>query len=133
MVISNENDEENSKLLIGAIMLNIREIVEKTHALNGLSIASHVDRPAFGWFSQLGFIPPDMPLDSVEVSYGISPRQARKEIPGISNLPCVTSSDAHFLNDIGRAWTEIVIAEPAFEEIGLALQGSRGRRVVSDR
>ncbi|MDM8552064.1 PHP-associated domain-containing protein [Desulfobacterales bacterium HSG2] len=134
-VIADENDEvmgENPRLLIGATTLGIREIVEKTHALKGLSIASHVDRPAFGLISQLGFIPPDLPLDGVEVSYRISPRKAQKVIPGIKKLPCVTSSDAHYLDDIGRAWTEFIIAAPDFEEICLALQGIRGRRVVLD-
>jgi len=135
-VIADENDEilgENSRLLIGATTLGIREIVEKTHALNGLSIASHVDRPAFGLISQLGFIPPDLPLDGIEVSYRISPRQAMKMIPGIKKLPCVTSSDAHYLDDIGRAYTQFIMEAPDFEEICLALQGIRGRRIVLDR
>lgn len=131
-IIADENDEvlgENPRLLIGATTLGIHAIVEKTHQLGGLSIASHVDRPAFGLISQLGFIPPDLPLDGVEVSYRIPLGQARQRIAGIGNLPCITSSDAHLPDDIGRARTVFTMNAPSLEEIRLALQGKDGREI----
>ncbi len=133
-IIADENDEvigENDRMLIGATTLSIEKIVEKTHQVGGLSIAAHVDRQAFGIISQLGFIPPDLPLDGVEVSFRIPLREARKKIPGISHLPCVTSSDAHFPQDIGRAKTEMIMDTPCFEEIRLALQDRDGRSIVT--
>jgi PHP family Zn ribbon phosphoesterase len=131
-IVVNEDDEvieENSRMLIGATTLGIREIVDKTHEMQGISIASHVDRPAFGIISQLGFIPPDLPLDAVEVSFRMSVRDAREKIAGIRDLPCITSSDAHYPDDIGKIRTIFEIKAPSFEEIRLALQGSGGRRV----
>ena len=59
-VVANENDEvlgENPRLLIGATRLGLHGIVEKIHLLGGLSLCSHVDRPAYGVINQLGFIP----------------------------------------------------------------------------
>ena len=135
-VVANENDEvlgENSRLLIGASTLKLYEIVDKTHFFGGLSIASHVDRPAFGLISQLGFIPPDLPLDGVEVSWRMSSEEAREKIPGIRNLPCITSSDAHFPEDIGKSHTVFIIKTPALDEISLALQGKHGRGVRSEK
>ncbi|MDM8524126.1 PHP-associated domain-containing protein [Desulfococcaceae bacterium HSG8] len=132
-IIANEYDEvlgENDRLLIGATTLAIHEIVEKTHALGGLSIASHVDRPAFGIISQLGFIPPDLPLDGVEISYRIPPEDWQEKVPGIGDFPCITSSDAHYPDDIGRARTVFLIDTPSPEEIRLALQGAKGREIV---
>ncbi len=134
-VVANENDEvsdENERLLIGATTLGIREIVEQTHLLGGLSIASHVDRPAFGIISQLGFIPPDLLLDGVEVSYRMSPKEAREKIPGIRDLPCVTSSDAHYPDDIGKVMTVFIMNAPSFKEIRLALKGCGGRGILPD-
>ncbi|MCP4107566.1 MAG: PHP domain-containing protein [Desulfobacteraceae bacterium] len=131
-VVANENDEvvgENSRLLIGASTLKLHEIVDKTHFFGGLGIASHVDRPAFGLISQLGFIPPDLPLDGIEVSWRMSPGEAREKIPGIGNLPCITSSDAHFPEDIGKSHTVFIIKAPVLDEIRLALQGKHGREV----
>ena len=48
---------ENNRLLIGAADLGLNEIADKTHLLNGLSIASHIDRPSYSIMSQFGFIP----------------------------------------------------------------------------
>jgi len=66
----------------------------------------------------------------VEVSYRIPLGQAREKIPGIGNLPCITSSDAHLPDDIGRARTIFAMNAPSFEEIRLALQGKDGRGIA---
>jgi PHP family Zn ribbon phosphoesterase len=45
------------------------------------------------------------------------------------NFPCISSSDAHFLDDIGKIKTVLTLAAPTFEEIRLALQGQDGRKI----
>ena len=133
-VVADENDEvikENSKLLIGATQLGLDEIAAKISAIGGKSIASHVDRPAFGLIGQLGFIPKPVLLDGVEVSFRVPLSDARRLIPQINDLPCVTSSDAHFLDDIGRAWTPLLLNTPSFQELCLALQNQDGRKIDS--
>ncbi len=133
-VIANENDEvlgEVSRLLIGATELSLHDIVVKIHNLDGICIASHVDRPSFGIINQLGFIPPDLLIDGVEVSFRLPLGEARKKLPGMMNLPCISSSDAHFPDDIGKTKTVFVLAEPTLEEIRLALKGNNGRRIIT--
>ena len=130
-IVADENDEvagENKRLLIGATTLNLTEIVDKIHSLNGLCIASHVDRSAFGIISQLGFIPPDLPLDGVEISWRIKPSEAMEQMPDIKRFPFIISSDAHFPDDIGKVTTRFFIAEPTIDEIRLALTGKNDRR-----
>jgi len=130
-IVADEKDEvsgENERLLIGATTLKLKEIVDKIQFLNGLSIAAHIDRPAFGIISQLGFIPPDLALDGVEISWRIEPYEAMKQIPDIKRFPLITSSDAHFPDDIGRAITRFFMAEPTIDEIRLALSGKNQRR-----
>jgi len=132
-VVANEHDEvigENPRLLIGATQLGLYEIVEKTHSLGGINLFSHVDRTAYGIIGQLGFIPPDLNIDGVEVSYRVSLDKVRDEVPGIGKLPSITASDAHFLNDIGKVWTVFVMAKPTINEIRRALLGKNGRRIV---
>ncbi|UCF94580.1 MAG: PHP domain-containing protein [Desulfobacterales bacterium] len=132
-VVANEFDEvlgENSRLLIGATQLGLHDIEQQAHTLGGLCLCSHVDRPGFGIIGQLGFIPPDLVLDGVEVSYRVPLSAARDTIPGIGRLPCVTSSDAHRLAEIGRANTGFVLAAPTLEEIRLALEGKDGRKIA---
>ena len=132
-VVANEKDEvlgEISRLLIGATDLSLQDIVTKIHELGGLSIASHVDRPAFGLINQLGFIPPDLFIDGVEVSFRVPLGEARRKYPGMMNLPCISSSDAHFPDDIGKTKTVFALAEPTLAEIRLALKGENGRGII---
>lgn len=134
-VVADEHDQvlgENPRLLIGATQLSLLEIVEKAHHLGGICISSHVDRPSYSLIGQLGFIPEDLHLDAVEVSYRVPLDKALTEVPGIKNYPCVTSSDAHFLSDIGQTWTEFILAAPTLQEIRMALAGTEGRRVLTD-
>jgi hypothetical protein len=132
-IVATEADEvfaENPRLLIGATQLGLTDIVRATHDLRGLSLAAHVDRPANGMIHQLGFIPDDLDLDGVEVSYRLSPAVAKTTLPAIGHRPCVTSSDAHDLSDIGRACTVLRMADPSLAEIGWALRGVRGRKLL---
>jgi len=132
-VIANEQDEvigENPRLLIGATRLGLHDIVDKTHVLGGINISCHVDRPAYGIINQLGFIPEDLNLDGLEVSHRVKLAEAARTIPGIGSFSCVTASDAHFLNDIGKACTVFELAEPSLAEIRLALAGKEGRRIL---
>jgi PHP family Zn ribbon phosphoesterase len=133
-IVANEENEvlgENPRLLIGATRYSLADIVRHTHGLGGLSVSCHVDRPANGIINQLGFIPPDLALDAVEVSYRIPLHKARETLPAIGALPCITSSDAHYLKDIGRAYCVLHMAAPTFDELSLALKGRQGRRIVS--
>ena len=132
-VIANEQDEvigENPRLLIGATRLSLHDIVDKSHGLGGINISCHVDRPAYGIINQLGFIPDDLNLDGLEVSYRIKLAEAAQTIPGVGNFSFVTASDAHLLNDIGKVFTVFELAEPSLAEIRLALAGKDGRRIL---
>ena len=132
-VVANENDEvlaENPRLLIGATRLGLYDIVEETHNLGGLSICCHVDRPAYGVINQLGFIPADLALDGVEVSRHIKLADAQRKISGIEKFSCITTSDAHFLDDIGKVWTVFQMAAPTLEEIRKSLLQQGGRRIL---
>jgi PHP family Zn ribbon phosphoesterase len=116
-----------NKLLIGSTSLGIDRIVELVHNLGGLAIASHVDRDSFSIIAQLGFIPKELPLDALELSW-------RCELSEVNNyesygLPLVKSSDAHFLSDIGKAVTTFSLSVPSFSEVVMAFQDVEGRTV----
>lgn len=131
-IIVNEKDEvvgENVRLLIGATSLGLSDIVTHVHQQDGICIASHIDRPAFGIISNLGFIPKELGLDGLEVSWRMPIQTARETFSGIKDFPCITSSDAHYLEDIGKVWTGFIVETPTFEEIRLALTEKAGRRI----
>jgi len=117
----------NPKLLIGAVDLCVERIVALIKSLDGLAIASHIDRQPFGIIGQLGFIPEGLELDALEVSAGCS--FAKISEYKKYGFPVVKFSDAHFLQDIGNVSTLFSLNAPEFSEINLALRGAEERRV----
>jgi len=132
-IVVNEDDEVlsfNKRLLIGATVLPLQQIVARIHSLGGLAIASHVDRESFSIIGQLGFIPDGLELDGLEVSPRLSLEKAQLRFGEALDLPLVTFSDAHTLEDIGKSFTCLLIEEANIKEIGKALSGEDGRKVV---
>lgn len=116
--------------LSAASPLDINETVELIHSLGGLAVAAHVDRRAFSVLSQLGFFPTQAGFDAVEVSRRLPCDSPRLEEFTALGLPLIHSSDAHFLEEIGLAATELRLAEPGFAELALAF-ASNGKRSVA--
>jgi hypothetical protein len=112
----------SKKLLIGATVLPLEEVVGAIHDCGGLAIASHIDRQSFGLVGQLGFVPEGLDLDALEISPH-APAQ------GWEQYPLVTSSDAHWLKDIGRGSTLFWVEQASLEEIARALRGVDFRKV----
>ena len=134
-IIANEFDEVegyNKRLLIGATALTIKTLVDEIHKRNGLAIAAHVDRQSFSIIGQLGFIPPDLELDALEISANINRSRAVERFPEINKFPLITSSDAHFLQDIGKVKTSFLLEEPTLNEIKKALIVEDGRKALME-
>ncbi len=127
-IVANEEDEVvgfNKKLLIGATEISVKDVVDLTHKLNGLAIASHVDREGFGIIGQLGFIPDGLALDALEI---MDPSKKHK-IPGKQGFSFITSSDAHSLEEIGKRYTCFFMQEVNMAEMRKSLFGEDGREV----
>ena len=129
-VVVNAEDEVirfNRKLLIGAARMTIHEVVDLIHRLGGVAIASHVDRRGFGIIGQLGFIPEDLPLDALE----ITDRSHAGSVPTGREFPVVVSSDAHFLEDVGKAQTSFLLERVTVEELRKSFRSEGGRRIIA--
>jgi predicted metal-dependent phosphoesterase TrpH len=126
-VVANEHDEVekmNKRLLIGATLLPVHEVVDAIHGLDGLAIAAHIDRERFSIIGQLGFIPDDLKLDAVEISRRLPLDQARSRFREYERFAFISASDAHDLEEIGKgatclqmAGTHIKDLKQAFEEL----------------
>jgi 3',5'-nucleoside bisphosphate phosphatase len=132
VVVDEFDDVEDldQRLLIGATTLSAERVANLIHKFQGLTVASHVDRSGFGLFSQLGFIPEALRLDALEVSKHSDFEKVRAKFPQAGNYPLITSSDAHYLKDVGSAATLARMAEPSFAELRKALAGQEGRAVI---
>lgn len=120
----------NYRLLIGSLELSLRTIVEIIHSRGGLAIASHVDRERFSLLGQLGFIPEGLSLDGLELSRFGSREEFQGKFPEVvSEYALAAFSDAHFLRDIGGAFTVFLMEKPSIPEMKKALRGEDGRSV----
>jgi len=122
---------ENHRLLIGACDLALDEVVGLIGSYGGCAIASHIDREAFGLLGHLGFVP-EVALDGFEVSLRMTIQEARAKFGLGEEFAMIQSSDAHRLEEIGKATSVFEMEAPTAHEIRLALQGAKGRRVVED-
>lgn len=132
-VIANEFAEVlgfNEHLLAGATTLNVEAVVDAIHAVDGLAVASHVDREGFGIIGQLGFIPPGLRLDAIEVSQRTPLPLARASFAPNGERSILCASDAHEPKDVARAATFILMEKATFPELRRALAGEGGRTVL---
>jgi len=132
-VIANEFAEVlsfNEHLLSGATTLDLDRVVAAIHDVGGLAVASHVDREGFGIIGQLGFIPPGLALDAIEVSQRTSMPRARASFAPNGEYPILCASDAHEPKDIARAATYVFMEEATLSELRRALAGAGGRTIL---
>jgi len=122
----------NNRLLAGATELPVEQLVEFIHRLDGVAIASHADRKAFGILGQLGFIPAELPLDALEISSNTTIEAARRHYPGCARRAMVRFSDAHSIKEIGSSVTWFLLSDGTVAEIRKGLMGVEGRGLVVD-
>jgi 3',5'-nucleoside bisphosphate phosphatase len=113
-------------MLAASTALTLAEAVALIKLHGGLAIAAHVNRPSFSVLSQLGFFPADAGFDAVELFLRrFTPRPAPGEFE--FGLPVLTSSDAHFLAEIGAVTTELEMGSPDFAGLAASLRAARRR------
>jgi PHP family Zn ribbon phosphoesterase len=123
---------EEKKLLINAVSKSIHELETFIHGLNGLFIPAHVNKTKNSVYSQLGFLPVNLNADAIEISRIASSVEFLKDHPELNNYSLISSSDAHYQNDIGSAVTNFYLEKPAFGEIWMALKGNNGRKIIPE-
>jgi hypothetical protein len=80
--------------LVGALGLGFGELCSAAASRGALVVPAHVDRPAYGAFAQLGFLP-EAPYDAVEAIGPLEPRL-------VHGRRVITGSDAHHPDQVGR-------------------------------
>lgn len=131
-IVANEHDEVmgfNKRLLISGTLLPAEDIVNTIHSLGGLAIASHIDKEVFSIISQLGFITEDMGFDALEMSSNMDRTTAEMTFQMYNSYTWISSSDAHYPEDIGKRYVTFHMHEPTVEEMALAFKNIDGRKV----
>lgn len=122
---------EENRLLISSVDRNLDESFEAVKALGGVFIPAHIDRPSNSLNSQLGFVPPDIKADALEISPNVVAEVVEKKGWG-KIKPLVAGSDAHWPENLGRHLTLLNMKNASFEEFERALNAVGGRWVVPE-
>ena len=86
------------KLLNMACSLTLEEVCEKALALGGIAIPAHIDRKSYSLLANLGFVPKNLPVKTLEVSMFSDKEPYEAQYP---DYRIITDSDAHELGHIG--------------------------------
>lgn len=103
--------EEERSLFVG-IDEAIEGVAAQVHRLGGLFVPAHIDRPKNSLFSQLGFIPPDLMYDALEVSRATAVAEFEEKHPELRGNRFLQNSDAHYLKDIAAVHTRLYMERP---------------------
>jgi Uncharacterized conserved protein len=122
-LVVNEQEEvlyEAPYLLISALSQTIDQVEAEAHRLGGLFIPAHIDKPKNSLFSQLGFVPPGLKADALEI-FRCSDIAAFRQAHPKLKYPLTCSSDAHYPNEIGRKYISLDMDSVNFENIKHAI------------
>ncbi len=135
-VIVDEHEEIISfedRLLLQSAAMDVEEVTTMAHTLGGLVFPAHIDHDSFSIISQLGFIPPDLPIDGIELSKNITLSEAENSFPEYCRrYPVIRNSDAHYIKEIGTSCTLFDIERPSLAELKKALDREDGRSCSFD-
>lgn len=126
-----ENILEELDYYLGASLdVSIEEVEQKVHELSGIFIPAHIDRPRNSLFSQLGFFPPELKVDALQISKLADERIIQEKYKISSEMTIVKFSDSHFPDDFGKIYTVFEMENTSFGEIRKALHREDGRKCV---
>ncbi|RAP76900.1 endonuclease Q family protein [Paenibacillus montanisoli] len=125
----------NVQLSSQRLYVPARELQEEVKGRGGLFIPAHIFTPhksLFGSCSdRLGDTLDPALVDAVELGLSADSEMAGL-IPDLDKLPFLTNSDAHSLSKIGREYNELLLQEPSFRELKLALTAAEGRAIAAN-
>lgn len=131
-VVIDENENIvrfETKALINSSIWSFEEMLAKISEYQGFSIPAHVDSTAYSVIAQLGFIPQNSGISAVELSAKCSKKDLLTKYPYIKKFTEIYSSDAHYIEDIGKSVTEVFCEVPTLAELILACENKQGRKI----
>lgn len=126
-VVVNEQEEIIEQVeysLHGSLKQGINEVAEFVHSLGGLFILAHADRPKYSITSQLGFVPPDLIYDAIELSKHTTVDKFLSVNPFIKETQFIRSSDAHFIEQVGSITSTFEMENLCFSDLKKAILNS---------
>jgi len=90
------------KLLLSSCDISVNELFKIVKSFDGVCVPAHVDKSAYSIISNLGFIPKNICIKTVEISKNITESAAISRFPYLKDYRIIKSSDSHYLFDIAE-------------------------------
>jgi len=120
-LIYDENDElteEVGRLLIAPTEISFDTLHSLTAKHGGAFIPAHIDRDTYSVLSNLGFLPPDLEIKTLEVSQnGVTKGFLEQHAEKYAKNQIIFSSDAHRLWEISEKINYIMLPELSAEAV----------------
>ncbi len=104
--------EEN--LMVTATNLDIFQVVEKVREFGGVAVPAHIDRSSYSILSNLGFFPPELVFQTVEIT---AKNRLKMEKEYVEKYNIISNSDAHYLEDIAEPEFSVDIMSKSAENV----------------
>ncbi|WZL74680.1 PHP domain-containing protein [Clostridiaceae bacterium 35-E11] len=124
-LVFNVRDEiikENTKMLISSANISVNEVFDKMHKVKGVVIPAHVDKSVYSIIANLGFIPMDLAIKTLEISKLCNVEQMEKKYKNLNKYQLIRNSDAHYLRDILERESFIEVKDKTIDSILNALK-----------
>lgn len=114
---------EESKMLLAASGIGIYDVVGLMREYGGYAFPAHIDRDSFSLLANLGFYDAAMGFRHVEYSYN-RPDDFFNRHPELRDIPALSNSDAHYLEQIQDPRHFLHVKEMSLEAVFESLRGS---------
>jgi len=131
-VVIDENDNilrVEQLALINSSQWDINTTVEQVEAFGGLVVPAHVDAGINSILSQLGFIPEQPEFAAFGITALLNAENWRREHPYFAQRSLIRASDAHYLDDLGKGYSELYVEDASIAELKLAAERQAGRMI----
>lgn len=108
--------DKEERLLIVSANLNINQVFSMVSSLNGAVIPAHIDKRNFSIISNLGFLPLDINITTVEISKNCNREDFINRNRYLEKYNIIINSDAHYLGDISEAENYIEVHTKNIDE-----------------
>lgn len=129
-VVIDENENiirVEQRALINSSLWDLNHTVERIGAYGGLAVPAHIDAGVNSIISQLGFMPEEPAFELFGVTAGLDMQDWRARQPDFAQRSLMKASDAHYLADIGKGYSELYLDKPSVAELQKAALGADGR------
>lgn len=110
----NSNDElveTEEKLLITASTVSAMNVAEIVAKYNGICFPAHIDRSSFSILSNLGSFDESFGFNVAEIYDMSKEKELKENLPYLNSLKILSSSDAHYLENIRLPSEELEVSE----------------------